>query len=200
MSNDACETPLLDLLNSVPADARMIYEHSPTHSSNIPVGVLAKRSAEALTAQAATIAEQARELEALRADAERTRDEAFEAVRKALNKLPRYSFLLNSGGVSRVPERYGAWIEWQAAHELFDPVAVDAALQASEPTEGDKCRKCGGRMGEGTYLAQTMTGAPDFPGDKHAVTVSPGGPGRLAPCSKCEACGWSVTSGKAVTP
>lgn len=63
MSNDACETPLLDLLNSVPADARMIYEHSPTHSSNIPVGVLVKRAADALTAQA-------RELEALRADAE----------------------------------------------------------------------------------------------------------------------------------
>lgn len=66
--------------------------------------------------------------------------------------------------------------------------------------DSDKCRKCGGRMVEGTYLAQTFSGVPDFPGDKHAVTVSPGGPGRLAPCSKCEACGWSVTGGKAVTP
>lgn len=70
MSNTACETPLLDLLNSVPADARMIYEHSPIESSSIPVGVLAKRAADALTAQAATIAEQAAQLEALRADAE----------------------------------------------------------------------------------------------------------------------------------
>lgn len=62
------------------------------------------------------------------------RDQAFEAVRKQLNSLPRYSFQLNSGGgVSRVPDRYGAWIEWQAAHELFDPVAVDAAIEKETP-------------------------------------------------------------------
>lgn len=31
------------------------------------------------------------------------------------------------GGVSREQDRTGRWIDFQAAHELFDPVAVDAA-------------------------------------------------------------------------
>ena len=79
MSNTT-ETPLLDLLKSVPADARMIYEHSPIESSSIPVGVLAKRAADALTAQANSLGflrqiseqqayeinQQAAEIEALR--------------------------------------------------------------------------------------------------------------------------------------
>lgn len=55
MSNTAAETPLLDLLKSVPADVRVIYETSPISSVSIPVGVLAKRAADALTAQAAEI-------------------------------------------------------------------------------------------------------------------------------------------------
>ena len=62
------------------------------------------------------------------------------------------------------------------------------------------CRKCNGLMKPGVYMAQTFSGVLDFPGDTHAVTVSPGGPGRLEPCLKCEACGHSVTGGKAVTP
>lgn len=58
------------------------------------------------------------------------RDQAFEAVREKLNALPRYSFLADAvGGVIRVSDRSGAWIEWQAAHELFDPVVVDAAVE-----------------------------------------------------------------------
>lgn len=36
----ACQTPLVDLLRSIPADARMVYEVSPTESHNIPVGRL----------------------------------------------------------------------------------------------------------------------------------------------------------------
>ena len=60
MTDNACETPLLDLLKSVPSDARLIYEHSPIESSFIPVGVLAKKAADALEAQA-------REIEALKA-------------------------------------------------------------------------------------------------------------------------------------
>ena len=66
MSNDACETPLLDLLNSVPADARLIYEHSPIESSFIPVGVLAKQAADALTAMEVQVAEQKSELSSWR--------------------------------------------------------------------------------------------------------------------------------------
>ncbi len=55
------------------------------------------------------------------------------------------------------------------------------------------CRKCGGAMRLGIAMWQTVTGAPDFPGDKHATTLSPGGPGVVVPCLKCSACGWSVS-------
>jgi len=48
-------------------------------------------------------------------------------------------------------------------------------------------------MRMGKALEQTMTGIPDFCGDKYAVTVSPGGNGRLVECMKCVECGWSVT-------
>ena len=60
-------------------------------------------------------------------------DEAIEALRKAINALPRFSFLLNdAGGVTRVADRHGRWIEWQAAHELFDPVVVDGLVAKSQ--------------------------------------------------------------------
>lgn len=56
-------------------------------------------------------------------------DEAVEAVRQGLNALPRYSFLLElNGNIRRVPDRCGRWIDWQSAHELFDPEMVDALL------------------------------------------------------------------------
>lgn len=61
----------------------------------------------------------------------------------------------------------------------------------SEPS----CRKCGGRMRPGIATEQTYTGTPDFPGDTHVSTMSPGGPGAVIDCMKCEACGWSVTKG-----
>lgn len=35
-----CETPLVDLLQAVPTDARMVYEHGPFESQMIPVGRL----------------------------------------------------------------------------------------------------------------------------------------------------------------
>lgn len=40
MSEGAAQTPITDLLRSVPADARMTYEHSPWAHSLIPVGRL----------------------------------------------------------------------------------------------------------------------------------------------------------------
>ena len=58
------------------------------------------------------------------------RDAAFEAVRKKLCALPRFSFLSDRFGVRRVPDKSGSWIAFDAAHELFDPVAVDAAIAA----------------------------------------------------------------------
>ncbi|MCT6719805.1 hypothetical protein [Acidovorax sp. K2F] len=55
-------------------------------------------------------------------------DSAFEAVRKNLCALQRHSFCLDDDGVvRRVRDRTGNWIEFDDAHELFDPVAVDAA-------------------------------------------------------------------------
>ncbi|MFU1927537.1 hypothetical protein ACLQ9J_04310 [Bordetella hinzii] len=62
-------------------------------------------------------------------DARADRDAAFEAVRKRLCALPRYSFWNDdNGGVKRVNDRSGNWIEFDAAHELFDPICVDAAM------------------------------------------------------------------------
>lgn len=55
-------------------------------------------------------------------------DAAFEAARRCLCKIPRYSFALDSrGNVRRCEDKSGNWIEFDAAHALFDPVAVDAA-------------------------------------------------------------------------
>jgi hypothetical protein len=45
---DVCETPLVELLESVPKNARMIYEHSEFDSENIPVGDLCHKAAKAL--------------------------------------------------------------------------------------------------------------------------------------------------------
>lgn len=59
------------------------------------------------------------------------------------------------------------------------------------------CKKCGGPMRAGKAMAQTYTGVPDFFGDNHSVTISPGGGGKLIDCTKCENCGWSVTIGEA---
>ncbi len=45
VSDNACKTPLIDLLKSVPADARATYEHHPTAHSNIPYGRLCNEAA-----------------------------------------------------------------------------------------------------------------------------------------------------------
>lgn len=51
-------------------------------------------------------------------------------------------------------------------------------------------------MRPGIAMGQTLTGGElDFPGDDYAITLSPGGPGRLIPARKCAECGWSVTGG-----
>lgn len=54
------------------------------------------------------------------------------------------------------------------------------------------CRRCGGEMRPGKAIAQTYTGAPDFPGCE-VVTMSPAGPGAMVECLKCSECGHSVT-------
>lgn len=62
---EASQTPLLDLLRAVPADARQVYEHGPTHSQNIPFGRLAAEAVaeiERLRAYAAAAVAKEREL------------------------------------------------------------------------------------------------------------------------------------------
>jgi len=55
------------------------------------------------------------------------------------------------------------------------------------------CKKCGGAMAPGKAMQQTWTGSLDFPDEKHYVTISPGGSGKLIECMKCKGCGWSMT-------
>lgn len=57
------------------------------------------------------------------------RDEAIEAVRRAFCDLQRYSFLKdNDGNVRRTSDKSGNWIDWSQAHDLFDPMVVDALV------------------------------------------------------------------------
>ena len=56
----------------------------------------------------------------------------------------------------------------------------------------DECPRCAGRMSPGVALASTAVGRADFPGGD-VITVSPGGPGKVVACFKCEACGHSTT-------
>ena len=54
------------------------------------------------------------------------------------------------------------------------------------------CKKCGGTMHKGKAIKNTLVGIPDFIGGE-VCTVSPGGPGTLISCLKCEQCGWSIS-------
>ncbi|MDN5503260.1 MAG: hypothetical protein L0H10_05495 [Comamonas sp.] len=66
------------------------------------------------------------------------RDAAFEAVRQRFCKLQRYSFFLDDkGNVRRTPDYSGNWVEFEAAHTLFEPAAVDAAIAAQAAQGGD---------------------------------------------------------------
>ncbi len=59
--------------------------------------------------------------------------EVVEALRKALNTLPRYSFLKDdSGGVRKVKDSCGNWVEWADAHALFDLEVVVAVMPKPE--------------------------------------------------------------------
>ena len=54
------------------------------------------------------------------------------------------------------------------------------------------CKHCDVPMKLGTAMQQTYVGGmPDFPGDKHSVTFSAGGAGKLVRVWKCPKCGHS---------
>jgi ribosomal protein L37E len=84
------------------------------------------------------------------------------------------------------------------AKALFQQRTIVAILSEGAPESklAQICRRCGSAMHPGIAMGQTYTGIPDFPGDTHATTFSPGGPGVVVQCSKCTACGWSVTGGE----
>ncbi len=64
---------------------------------------------------------------------------------------------------------------------------------ATYPTDLLTCSACHtGTLGPSQALQSTYTGSPDFP-DGEVVTMSPGGPGRLVDCLKCQSCGHSVS-------
>lgn len=58
----------------------------------------------------------------------------------------------------------------------------------------EQCPKCRLSLVPGLAILQTYTTSiPDFIGEDRGITVSPGGPGRLAECLKCPGCGYSKT-------
>jgi len=50
--SEAKQTPIIDLLRDVPADARQVYEHDSMHSQNIPFGRMASEAADTIEQQA----------------------------------------------------------------------------------------------------------------------------------------------------
>ena len=63
------------------------------------------------------------------------------------------------------------------------------------PVRQRKCSRpqCNGDMTPGIAMGQTFTGIADFIGGDVA-TISPGGPGVLMACLKCNVCGHSVSA------
>lgn len=56
-----------------------------------------------------------------------TEEEVVEALRQEFLSLPRFSFHIGrTGGVTRVPDRYGRWVEHAEVHRVLDSsVSVD---------------------------------------------------------------------------
>jgi hypothetical protein len=76
------QTPLIDLLQAVPTDARMVYEHGPFESHAIPVGRLcheAQAEIRVLRAQLAALAARAGEAMRMAVDALQTAQDAYYA-------------------------------------------------------------------------------------------------------------------------
>lgn len=94
------------------------------------------------------------------------------------------------GRLGLIRTGYDRWVLWGIAHGFERPASAPAAEPLAAPT----CRRCATPLQRGVFTAQTFVGGmSDFPGDPTPSTYSAGGPGRLAECWKCPACGWSVT-------
>jgi hypothetical protein len=70
-------------------------------------------------------AERAKHAEQKLAKAALARDDLVAAIRKAVLALPRFSFLLLHGGVSRVIDSTGRWVELDEVAKLLEPERVD---------------------------------------------------------------------------
>ena len=66
-------------------------------------------------------------------------------------------------------------------------------MRDTPKTDTGACCRCGGAMKLGKALEQTWRGSPEWEGDT-ICTMSPGGPGRLIECLKCEKCGHSISA------
>lgn len=69
---------------------------------------------------------------------------------------------------------------------VFFPTNLPSQPAPQAEPAASRCRKCGAEMAPGQAMGQTV-------GCSDEGTMSPAGPGKLIPCMKCSACGWSVT-------
>lgn len=76
----------------------------------------------------------------------------------------------------------GRQLGMQQERALWELAASTQEIESAQQT----CRKCGGQMSPGKAIAQTFDCSDEG-------TMSPGGPGKLVDCLKCEACGASTT-------
>lgn len=129
--------------------------------------------------------------------------DAAKAVEMASLELPVAPLVVDSGAsVTHWMDDHGlvitdAWLKVDGTSDNAAAFNIPCKMVRGKivPINGDKsCKKCGSEMRLGQALAQTLTGVSDFPGDRHCVTMSVGGPGALVDCMKCVACGWSVTA------
>ena len=58
MTNNCYELPIIEVLKSVPRDARLVYDYSPTHSRNIPIGLTCESAVHVMLKLEANLAHQ----------------------------------------------------------------------------------------------------------------------------------------------
>lgn len=107
---EAKQTPLIDLLESVPRDAVLVVEHDQFSSSFRPVGRLCHEAAAALRAVSAEVEKlraEAVKLRNLRADAAHA-----DALREALSRI-----LENEASDYKAAEEFGGYVLYDELRE-----------------------------------------------------------------------------------
>lgn len=137
----ARQTPIIDLLRDIPADARMVYEVTPTHHQSIPVGVLAKNAAdeiERLRAERDEHKHWRRELANKLHDRETEIIELRRQLAEAEMDAERYRWLRNEANTARKCDPM-VCIYPLDEQDLIDgdrlDVAIDAAMGLTRPAE-----------------------------------------------------------------